>query len=113
MIRSFIRKFFTLRPKVDVHALLRDGAVVVDVRTRDEFGEGHAPGAINVPLDGMLHDMHKIPKGATLVVCCTTGRRSGIAVDILNAHGRVAYNAGSWSTVRNMLLRLTGTTRAI
>lgn len=109
MIRSLVKRFFTLRPKVDLHGLLRDGAVVVDVRTHAEFSAGHVPGAINVPLDGMLRDLHRIPKNAALVVCCATGRRSSIAVGILEAHGRQAFNGGSWQAVRNALVNVSNT----
>ena len=64
-------------------------AILVDVRTPQEFAEGHLPGAVNVELDrlpdlapGLLPD-----KNAHLLVYCRSGNRSGFAVSILDQMG--------------------------
>lgn len=57
--------------------LVAKGAKLVDVRTPDEFGDGHIEGAINIPVSdiearhGELGD-----KGAPIVVYCASGMRS-------------------------------------
>lgn len=64
-------------------------AIVVDVRTPQEFAEGHLPGAINVELD-RLPDLAPslLPdKNAHLLVYCRSGSRSGFAVSILDQMG--------------------------
>lgn len=38
-------------PEARLHSLLRDGALVVDLRTAAEFAGGHAPGSLNIPLN--------------------------------------------------------------
>ena len=35
----------------DLNGALKDGAVVIDTRSADEFGSGHFPGSINIGLD--------------------------------------------------------------
>jgi phage shock protein E len=59
--------------------------ILVDVRTEEEYVEGHIPGAILLPVDE-LEDLApiRIPdKGATYIVYCRTGNRSAIAARIL------------------------------
>lgn len=63
--------------------------VLVDVRTQDEFNQGHIPGSILLPYDevdklapAMLPD-----KAAKIVVYCRSGRRSAIAADALRQLG--------------------------
>lgn len=78
---------------------LRDGAVVVDVRTPAEFNSGHLRGAINVPLEEMtkeasrkLRDREKV-----LLLHCQSGMRSGVAQKRLRAMGYPnAFNLGSY-----------------
>ena len=42
--------FLKGKPKADLVQLMRDGAKLVDVRTKGEYSEGHAKGTSNVPL---------------------------------------------------------------
>lgn len=98
-----IRSLFGLQPKVDVAKLLREGAVVLDVRTKEEFAEGHVPGAINIPLDELLLFLYMIPRGKPVLVCCQSGGRSAIATGKLQDHGFNAYNGGRWTKVQAAL----------
>ena len=64
-------------------------AVVLDVRTQDEFKQGHILNAINIPvglLDGRIGELNK-HKEATVVVNCRSGQRSSHACNILKKHG--------------------------
>lgn len=56
---------------------------MIDVRTPEEFAEGHLTGAINIPLDQF--DPASLPDadGAERVLYCRSGRRSGIAAEKL------------------------------
>jgi phage shock protein E len=60
-------------------------AVVLDVRTEDEFKAGHIPGAVN--LDYLSSDFQrkaaKLDKSKTYLVHCASGRRSVGASDVL------------------------------
>ena len=61
------------------------GAVLLDVRERDEFRTGHIPGAVNLPLSEI--GTVSISKKAPLYVYCLRGTRSKRAVGILRRAG--------------------------
>ncbi len=53
------------------------GAVLVDVRTADEYNEAHIPGGVNVPLQVFTNISEAVPDKATpLYVYCRSGARS-------------------------------------
>ncbi|HSI73862.1 MAG TPA: MBL fold metallo-hydrolase [Fimbriimonas sp.] len=64
-----------------------DSSVVLDVRTRDEWDEGHIAGAVHIPV-GRIVDRHaQIPKGKRIFVHCSSGTRSPMAVSLLERLG--------------------------
>jgi MFS family permease len=66
-----------------------EGAVIIDVRSPDEFAAGHVAGAVNVPLDSLAAQTAALPKAAVLVtVCGKGGGRSERAASELRALGR-------------------------
>ena len=75
---------------------ITNNATIVDVRTQEEFLEGHFPNAISIPLDQVaqkINEFKKMPK--PIIVYCRSGNRSGIAVSILKQHGIAdAVNGG-------------------
>jgi rhodanese-related sulfurtransferase len=80
-------------PEVDpaaAAALVRDGALLLDVREPDEWEAGHAPGAVHLPL-GRLPNERPAP-GCRIVVVCRSGRRSAEATRALLAWGYDAVN---------------------
>ena len=67
-----------LLPK-DLQALMAanpDKVVVVDVRDPEEYGEGHMPGAINIPLARFAEGSGALDKKKRVVVYCNSGGRS-------------------------------------
>jgi rhodanese-related sulfurtransferase len=60
---------------------------VLDVRTPQEYAEGHVPGAVNVPYDQLASRLADIPKDKDVVLYCKSGRRAGIAAETLTANG--------------------------
>ena len=71
----------------DLKALLvKNTAVVVDVRTAEEYATGHLPGAKLLPFDAIYPaSASKLlaSKNTQVVVYCHSGRRSGIAAQTL------------------------------
>lgn len=63
-------------------------AMLIDVRTRQEYSQGHIPGSVNIPLDS-LEKIEKIAedKKMPLYVHCLSGARSGRAVSELKSMG--------------------------
>lgn len=78
------------------------GAMVVDVRTPEEFAEGHLANAMNIPFEQVAEEFAKrgIAKDAQVVLYCRSGRRSSIAIEALVAAGYTqTYNAGGYQTL--------------
>lgn len=67
------------------------GAVILDVRTAEEYDRGGIPGAINVPLDEIRERVADIPD-APLVVHCQVGQRGHTASRLLAQLGRDVRN---------------------
>ncbi|HYC32919.1 MAG TPA: rhodanese-like domain-containing protein, partial [Gemmatimonadales bacterium] len=67
--------------------LARDGAAVVDVRSRAEWDAGHVPGATHLPLGSLPRRLDELPPGQPLVLLCQGGGRSAIAASLLTARG--------------------------
>ncbi|MCL1051644.1 rhodanese-like domain-containing protein [Shewanella abyssi] len=75
------------------------GALVVDVRTAEEFAQGHLPNAINIPFEQIttVFTNKKMDKDQAVVLYCRSGRRSGIANDALISAGYSnTYNGGGY-----------------
>jgi phage shock protein E len=65
----------------------RDGATVIDVRTPQEFADGHLDGARNIPLDGFGAAVDDLPRHDTYVLYCRTGNRSAQAAHVMHGLG--------------------------
>ena len=70
-----------------------EGAVLLDVRTPQEYREGHIPGSINIPLQQLDKAIDAYEnKAVPLFVYCHSGACSYIASRILEGNGFTAYN---------------------
>lgn len=77
--------------------LLAQGATIVDVRSPEEYLAGANPVSVNIPLDQVAHKISSLDKTKTVILCCASGARSGMAVSIFKQHGfEKVYNAGAW-----------------
>lgn len=72
------------------------GAVVIDVRTPQEFNGGHLDNAVNIPVEDLSRaDLSFVDKGDHIVVYCRSGNRSGNAKQILLTKGyKHVHNGG-------------------
>lgn len=79
-------------------------AFLVDVRTPQEFAEGSADGATNIPLDQVEQRLAEFEGKGQIVVFCRSGSRSGQAKSILEKHGYTNItNGGTWEQVQAKL----------
>ncbi len=63
-------------------------ALLIDVRSKQEFKEGHLEGSINIPLYEIDKQLDKIPdKQCTIVIYCASGHRSKQAKEKLEKLG--------------------------
>jgi len=101
---SFLKNLFVKTPPVDYRSLVNNGALIIDVRTRDEFKSGNIRGSVNIPLDEisrMVNDLRK--KNKAVITCCRSGARSGMAKKILESAGIECYNGGAWDELAGQL----------
>ena len=65
------------------------GVISLDVRTAQEFAEGHLKNAININVESgnFENEIANLDKTATYAVYCRSGRRSAVAVDLMQKAG--------------------------
>lgn len=102
---GFFSNLFSMgADKENIKEMLKAGAVVIDVRTRQEFMGGNVQGSKNYPLQEIqakISELKKMKK--PLVLCCASGNRSGQAASILKANGVPCENGGSWMQVNGLV----------
>ena len=90
-------------PSPSFKELIQQGAVIIDVRTPQEYKGGHIKGSINIPVDKLSSQLSKLPKNKTIITCCASGMRSASAKGILKNNGFEAHNGGSWMSLKNKI----------
>jgi phage shock protein E len=103
---SIIKQLFGIGPKVDLSEVHRSGAMLLDVRTKEEYLAGHIPGSVNIPLQQLESRLASIPKNKAVITCCASGMRSGSAKSLLQAKGFEVHNGGGWQSLGHKLGKL-------
>ncbi|SHK33925.1 rhodanese-like domain-containing protein [Rhodothermus profundi] len=85
-----------LRPEVFLHRR-RPEDVVIDVRTPEEFAQGHLKGARNLDVSApdFPEKIARLRPDRTYYLYCRSGNRSEYATRLLRERGLEAYNIGS------------------
>lgn len=95
---SFLKKLFG--PGTDFKALKENGAIIIDVRTPQEFDHGHIQGSKNIPLDKIQREIKTIKNyNKPIITVCKSGARSGMAKRMLQNAGVEVYNGGPWNVL--------------
>ncbi len=101
---NMLKNLFSSGPEADFAALVKEGALIVDVRTPGEFRSGHIKGSVNIPLDEIRSKITELKsKNKTIITCCRSGNRSGMAESILKNAGMECYNGGAWNVLDNKI----------
>jgi len=104
-IKKWLSKF--IPEPVDVVQLKKEGSIIIDVRTPQEFKGGKLKGAKNFPVQTIHQNIDKIKKlnknNKTVILYCRSGGRAGRALGILRKNGIEAVNAGGYSQLRSIL----------
>lgn len=85
----------TVTPEILV--AIESQALIVDVRTPEEFADGHYPGAINIPHETIVDGLNQlgVTTDTAVILYCRSGNRSGQAEQVLKKKGFTeARNAG-------------------
>lgn len=79
-------------------------SVVVDIRTGEEFKEGHIEKSVNIPLDVLEESSRLLKDYQYIIVVCRSGQRSEKAKTILTLQGFTnVYDGGAWQNVDKSL----------
>lgn len=83
--------------------LVDRGAMLVDVRTPQEFAQGHLDSAVNFPLSELDNHFKDIEKDKMIVLYCRSGNRSGKAYQYLQSQGFTnLHNAGGFEELKQV-----------
>lgn len=97
-----VYRFYTLDKGLD--RLVAAGAIILDVRTAQEFKMGHIEGAVNISLGEIRQRYIELDTAKTYITVCSHGLRSVKAEKLLKERGfRKVYNGGAWSDFQEYL----------
>jgi len=86
--------------QVDYKELVQNGAVIIDVRSPQEYQSGHLQKSINIPLDQIQKRIAEIKKmNKPVITVCKSGARSAMAKTWLANASITVYNGGSWNSL--------------
>src|SRR5688572_28869215 len=99
-----IKNLLGFGPKVDYAQLVKDGAIILDVRSKGEYQGGHIKGSVNISADTLRNNLSKLKKDKPIITCCASGMRSASAKNILKSNGFTeVHNGGGWSSLQNKI----------
>jgi rhodanese-related sulfurtransferase len=100
-----IKKLFGFGSNVEFAELIKQGAIIIDVRSKGEYAGGHIKGSINIPVEQLSQHLQKLKnKEKPIITCCASGMRSASAKSILKSNGLTeVYNGGAWRSLQNKI----------
>lgn len=98
------KNLFT-KEKADYPQLVKEGAMILDVRSKSEFTGGHIKGSVNIPVDTLQNNLDKLKdKSKPVITCCASGIRSASSKSILKSNGYSnVHNGGGLQSLINKL----------
>jgi rhodanese-related sulfurtransferase len=88
----------------EIQDLIKSGATIVDVRSREEFEQGHVTSSVNIPLNEVVARIDEFKSiEQPFLVCCLSGERSEQATEYLQSMDIKCLNAGGWQQVKSLL----------
>lgn len=81
--------------------LIENGAIIIDVRSYDQFEASHLEGAINIPLTNMKKDSINLESDQIYITTCQRGILSYQGSQFLKSQGYSnVYNGGAWKGLK-------------
>lgn len=100
---SLFKNLFSNGNSEELKSVIANNAYLVDVRTPQEYADGHVEGSINIPLNQIPSQLNKFKNHKNIVVFCRSGNRSGQAKTILEQNGFTnVVNGGTWQNVKEI-----------
>ncbi len=100
---SILKKMFASGKETNYVELVKQGAIILDVRSKGEYASGHIKGSINIPVDALGNSLNQLKdKNKPIITCCASGMRSAAAKSVLQKNGyQEVYNGGGWVRLQN------------
>ncbi|MBC2722857.1 DsrE/DsrF/DrsH-like family protein [Desulfosporosinus sp.] len=84
----------------DIELTKLKDSILLDVRTEEEYNNGHLSGSINIPLDSLRDRMGELDRNKPIIEYCQVGLRGYIADRILSQNGYNVLNiTGGYKTI--------------
>ncbi len=97
-----IYKYQTLDNGLDT--LIKNGAIILDVRTEKEYEMGQISGSVNISLGTIRERYTELNPNKTYITVCSHGLRSVKVENILKEKGfNHVYNGGAWSDLQKSI----------
>ncbi|MES2478392.1 MAG: rhodanese-like domain-containing protein [Bacteroidota bacterium] len=105
MINTIKKLFGMGGPSVNLADLAKQGAIILDVRSKGEYASGHIKGSINISVDQLGKNLSQLKdKNKPIITCCASGMRSASAKSLLKSNGYTnVHNGGGWSNLQSKL----------
>jgi phage shock protein E len=78
---------FSMEDLFKIYSSLKPNELILDVRTAEEFAEGHVPGAKNIPHTAVAEHAGELKKFEKIYVHCQAGKRAQVASQALQKAG--------------------------
>ena len=63
-----LKKLFGFGPSVNYAEMVKNGAIILDVRSKGEFAGGHIKGSVNISVDTLRNNLAKLKdKNKTII----------------------------------------------
>ncbi|RFS21045.1 rhodanese-like domain-containing protein [Chitinophaga silvatica] len=83
---------------------IENGAIILDVRTAEEYATGHIDGSINISLGEIRKRYIELDPSKTYITTCSHGLRSVKAENLLKERGfKNVYNGGAWADLEKII----------
>lgn len=102
---SKLKALLGIKPAPSYSQLLKEGGIIVDVRSKAEFAGGHIKGSKNIPLPSLGGNTNLLKdKNKPVITCCASGMRSASAKNLLKSRGFTqVFNGGGWASLNNKI----------
>ena len=101
---GIFKNMFAKKDSNQLEKVIKERAFLVDVRTPQEFADGHVKGSVNIPLDQVQSQLSKFKSKENIVVFCRSGNRSSQAKSILEQNGfKNITNGATWQNVNQFV----------
>ena len=67
--------------------LMKQGHILIDVRTRSEYEAHHSPDALHIPIEELSAKISSLPQKSKLIFICQAGERAVAAAELLRSVG--------------------------